>query len=165
MMDAIGGISAGAVQVNSSVNMSALNSVDVSAAQFTGEAAGLTQIDYSSTSISSNVQSLVASSGGTANKDLMNALLLLLTMQYLQSNDPQQQKDILSLLGGLLQQSGGGDGGANTLVYTSSSLSIESTSLQVVSSSAGLNAYSGASDPTAQISGADGASAGLDVIA
>jgi hypothetical protein len=117
----------------------------------------------SSLSMSSQVGSLISTCGGAlSNNELLGAVLLMLTLEYLKNEDGDQRKDILSMLGMLLQQ--GAAGQSSTMMYSFSSLSIES-STQIVSSSTGLAAYSGLNLPTSQTPAADSPSAGLDVIA
>lgn len=97
----------------------------------------------SSTSIAANVESFVATYGPVAsNNEILGALLLLLMLQYMQSDDEQEKKGLLGLLMGLaqIQQQAGQPA---SLMYSSTSLSIESTQMMAVSQQMAVGAYAG----------------------
>lgn len=130
-------------------------------------AAGIAQAAASQSLVSINSLSIAASSetflstatNSAGNKELMNALLLLLTLEYLKSDNEEERKGLLALITALAQSGQGGE--SQTLFYSSSSLNIESTQIQIVSSQAGIGAYGGAAG--AGVPGIDADSNTLDI--
>ena len=164
-MDALSGVSMAGAQM-SQVGMAsgptaAMPDPGVAAA---GGSQQISSASASSMSMSASMETMVSSYQASGNKDLMGALLLMLTLEYLRSDDDKKRDGILSLLGTLLQQSGG-SGGSSSMMFNSYAMTMESTSMQVVSSGTGINAYSGTGLSTSQAPAVDSASAGLDVVA
>jgi len=120
----------------------------------------------SSTSISASAESFVAANGPVlADKQLLGLVVLMLTLKYLQSDDEEEKKGLMALIIALAQQQGAG--GGESIMYSASSLSIESTQIQAVSSEAAISGYSGAAiDPQQTPPASPGSgSGGLDVVA
>jgi hypothetical protein len=122
-------------------------------------------LSLSSTSITANVESFMGTYGPVmSSNEMLGAVLLMLIMEYLKTDNDQDKKDLLGLISTLAQQQQGA-GGGGSFIYQSSSLSIESTQLQVASSEMNFGAYSGAAATLQQAPAADPGSAGLDVVA
>jgi hypothetical protein len=85
----------------------------------------------------------------------------MLVLQFLQSSDSQEKQNLTDMIGALASMQQQNQGGG-MLLYSSSSLSIESTQLTIATSQ-GLDAYSGAAASLQQAPPADAGSAGLDV--
>jgi len=122
----------------------------------------------SSLSVQQSSEMLMVSEGGSGaitNNELLGAVLLLLMLEYMQSEDEDEKKGLLALLSGLVQMQEQSGSQQSMLMYSSSSLSIESTQMQVVSTENAISAYSaGAVDP--QQASPDGlGAAGLDASA
>lgn len=120
----------------------------------------------STTSVNASSESLIASNGPVlADDKALGLALLLLTLEYLKSgeDEDEEKKGLLDLMLAISQQQGGGD--STSLMYSSRSLSIESTQMQVASTENATSAYSaGAANPQ-QVSSAGPGAAGLDVSA
>jgi hypothetical protein len=120
----------------------------------------------SSTSINASSESLIATMTPSANNnELLGAVLLMLIMEYMKTDDKQQKQDLMGLATLLLQQQQQQSAGAQTIMYNSSSLSIESTQIQVASSEMAISAYSGAAATLQQAPNIDAGAAGLNVVA
>lgn len=122
-------------------------------------------LSLSSTSMSASSETLMAS--GTpmlASNEALGAALLLLVLQYLQSGDSQEKQGLSEMIVGLAGMAQQGQGGGDFLLYSSSSLSIESTQLSIATSQ-GIDAYTGAAASLQQAPSADAGAAGLDVTA
>jgi hypothetical protein len=164
----ISGLGAGAVWPTSSATTPAAEVGGGAAVGASGASAyqDISALSYSSMSINASSESLAINQGGgmaaASTNELLGAVLLLLTLQYMKSGDDQEKKDLLGLMTTLVQQMGqsgqssGGSGGGDSLSYTSSSLSIEMTNLQVVSASTGINSYMSAQGDYSQSPGAGG---------
>ena len=119
----------------------------------------------SASSINASSESLIASNGPVlADEQLLGLVVLLLTLQYLQSDDEEEKKDLLTLLLALAQQQQSGNS-SESLMYNSTSLSVESSQMQVISTDNALSAYSGGTIDPQQTPPADPGAAGLDVSA
>jgi len=130
-------------------------------------AAGSTSVlSLASTSVNAASEAILASDiPMLASNEAIGAVLLLLILQYLQSTDPAERQQILDTvlaLSGMLRQDRGSS--ANVLFYSSSDVSIESTQL-ALSTTEGLNAYSGSAANLRQAPPPDAGAAGLDVLA
>ncbi|MBI4578383.1 MAG: hypothetical protein HY718_01680 [Planctomycetes bacterium] len=121
-------------------------------------------LSLSTTSINASSESLmIANTSALAGNDAVGAALLLLVLQYLQTSDPTEKQNLLSIIlaiAGAQQQQ---TGETSTLMYSSSSLSIETTQMTYVTSDA-LSAYSGAT-ANQQAPQIDPGAAGLDMVA
>jgi hypothetical protein len=131
----------------------------------TGQLAGGSSIlSLSSTSLSATSETLMAGNMPMlATNEAIGAALLLLILQYLQTSDSKEKQnltDMIVALAGMQQQNAGGE----MLLYSSSSLSIESTQLTIATSQ-GLGAYSGAAASLQQAPPGDPGSPALDVSA
>ena len=115
----------------------------------------------SSTSISA--ESFLATYGPVlADKQLLGLVVLMLTLEYLQSDDEEEKKGLIALIIALAQQQGAA--GDQSIMYSASSLGIESTQIQAISSEAAISSYSGAALDPQQTPAADPGSGGLDVV-
>lgn len=140
-MDAISGIYSGPAAGATPTSQYPLTPADDTSGLSQLKGAGnITMASLSSTSISATSETLIANLGGMGNKDLVAAVLLMLTLELLKSEDPEEKKQLLAAIAALAQQ--GGDSGG-TMLYSASSLSIESTQLQVLSIDTGGYSYGG----------------------
>lgn len=118
---------------------------------------------YSSMSISAANESVFyQSSPILADKQALGLAVLMLTLEYLQSNDDEEKKGLLALMLALTQQQSGQQ---ETLMYSSSSLSIESTQYVGMSSDSVANAYSGSAGAVQGLAATDGGMGQLSVVA
>lgn len=117
----------------------------------------------SSLAINQSSESLLvadnASSAAVSN-ELLGAILLFLILEYMKSGSEDEKKDLLGLMGTIMQMQQTSGSQSSMLMYSSSSLSIESTEMQVGSSS---TIYTNAG--LAQSHAADPGAGGLDVTA
>lgn len=117
----------------------------------------------SSLAINQSSESLLvadnASSAAVSN-ELLGAILLFLILEYMKSGSEDEKKDLLGLMGTIMQMQQTSGSQSSVLMYSSSSLSIESTEMQMGSSS---TIYTNAG--LAQSHAADPGAGGLDVTA
>ena len=126
-----------------------------------GLAKGALSARIDSTSISASSESLMAAwSPMLSSNEAIGAALLLLILQYMQTQDPQERKDLLGLIGSLAAGQQSSEGSSGVLMYSSSQLSIETTSITLTTGGSGYDAGAQIAPP------ADSpGSAGLDVVA
>lgn len=149
---------AGASELPAQDSIAAAAGVEINASQ------ALTSL--SSTSITATNESLIATTGTSSNNnELLGAVLLLLIMEYMKTDDKEQKQGLMDLITLLAQQQQQQSGGGQTIMYNSSSLSIESTQYQAVSTDVAISAYSGATAATQQAPNIDASAGGLDVVA
>lgn len=101
------------------------------------------------------------SPAAAVSNELLGAVLLLLLLEYMRTENEDQKQGLLAMMGELLKMQQQGSQQSSTLLYASSSLSIESSEL-MVSVGGAANAYGtdGVSPSTQGVS-----ASGLDVIA
>jgi hypothetical protein len=126
----------------------------------TQQTVGLSQLSVSQSSemLLYSEQPMAAS----VSNELLGAVLLMLMLEYMKSNDDEEKQGLLGLMGLLLQMQQQNGSQQSMLFYTSSSLSIESSQMQMTSGQAVSNAYTNAGVSPA--SGGD-SSAALNVVA
>jgi len=140
-MDAISGISLGGSSGVPYVRPNGEGAAPAMAANGMGQiAASQSLMSINSLAVAATSETFVSmSTSGAGNKDLMNALLLLLTLEYLRSDNEEERKGLLALIATLAQASQSGE--SQMMLYSSSAMSIESTQIQIVSSQVGLGPY------------------------
>ncbi len=117
----------------------------------------------SSLSVNQSSESLLIvdnASPAAVSNELVGAILLFLLLEYMKSGSDEEKRDLLGLMGAIVQMQQTAGGQSSVLMYSSSSLSMESTQLQLGSSS---TVYTNAG--LAQSPGADPGAGGLDVTA
>ncbi len=112
-------------------------------------ASGSQALSLSSTSMAMESQSLSMQSAPAANNnELLGAVLLMLMLEYLTTQDENKKDALLGAMVGLAAlQSMQQDQGAS-LSYSSMSMSMESTQIQMVSSESVAGAYGAVADNT-----------------
>ena len=161
----IGGIAGGGAPIQPKPSAT-VEGAPTAAQNTTGGAAtsaGQSLVSMSSTSISASSESLLASNSPVlADQQLLGLVVLMLTLEYLQSDDEEEKKGLLALMLALSQQQ---SSGGEQFMYSSSSLSIESTQIQAVSSETAMNGYTGGSVDPQQVPGVHGGAGGtLDAV-
>jgi hypothetical protein len=133
-----------------------------------GQSALSLSASMSSTQITQNVESFVATYGPVmSSNEMLGAVLLLLTLELMQSQDDEQKKGLLAAISTLAQMQQQDQGGG-MFMYSSSSTSIESTQMTLSADSMAAGAYGGggAGTTAGQVAPqVDGGSQGLDVSA
>jgi len=120
----------------------------------------------SSASIAASAESYVAANGPVlASNELIGLVLLLLTLQYMQSNDDQEKQGLMDLIM-LLAQQQSPDNGSGLLIYSSSSVTMESVQITALSMDNAMGAYAnGAADPQKASPATAGSGANLNAVA
>jgi hypothetical protein len=117
-----------------------------------------------STSLTATSESLVAAVGAaSSNDELLGAVLLMLILEYLKTENQQEKEGLLALAGLLARQQQ--QAGNDLFLYSSSSLSIEFTQTELVSTDLAISAYAGGTATSQQAPGVDPGAGGLDVMA
>lgn len=123
-------------------------------------------MSVSSTSISSTVESFIGTYGPMlSSNELLGAVLLMLALEYLTSSDEEEKQGLLELMLALAEQLRGGGEASGMFMFSSSSMSIESTQITISSPEMALGSYAEAADTSQQALPSDAGSAGLDVVA
>lgn len=112
-------------------------------------------------------ETLMASEGvnsAITSNELLGAVLLLLMLEYMQSEDKEEKQGILALMATLAQMQQQNNTQQSLFLYSSSSLSIESSQMQsTATGEAASNAYTNAGVDPAQAN--HPGTGGLDVVA
>lgn len=96
------------------------------------------------TSLQQSSETLLFAGQSTAapiNNELLGAILLMLLLKYLQSADTNEQQGLLALMNSLVQGQQGGKADSSVMLYSSSSLSIDTLMVQTQGVDAAANAY------------------------
>lgn len=156
-----GGISSGQVASPSSLS----NGEAIEPGQIGGAASGSSILSLSSTSLTATSETLLSASAPMlSSNEALGAALLMLILQYLQTSDPTDKQNLTNMitaLAGMQQQS---QGGSDLLMYSSSSMTMETTQLTIATNQS-LGAYSGSAASLQQAPQTDAGSAGLNVVA
>jgi hypothetical protein len=118
-----------------------------------GNAVATQVVSSQSVSQSSETMLISQQQSAAVSNELLGAVLLMLLMEYMKTQNEDEKKGLLSLMAGLAQlQQQSGSQQSSTLYYSNSSLSIDSSQSQIVSSGAVSNAYTNAGvDPSAKL--------------
>lgn len=158
---------------------SAAPSVQYAAAAGTAEslsgsqasAASALAVGQSSTSIAASsmtatsTQTLIAGSSAAAtDNQMLGAILLMLILEYLQSSDETRKQDALTAIVTMLQQLQE-QRPAETFLYSSSSMSIESSQLQIASTDLAMGSYMQTAQAPQEVGASPSAVSGIDVLA
>ncbi len=115
------------------------------------------------TSLSYKSEFMAFDSSAAHNNELLGAVLLMLLLQYMQGNEDDQKNGLLGMMMALAALQG--QQGNSSFTYSSSSLSIETTQMQMGSSQAAMTAYGGGVDASKAPPVDAGSGGNVDVVA
>lgn len=118
----------------------------------------------STLSVSSSVETFMETYGPLqSTNELTGALLLLLISEYMKTDDEEEKKGLLALMSALLQQAQG-SGSQGSFMYSSSSLSIETSQFNSGSVDLSGTGYASAPLNPASTPAPDAPAGGLNVV-